>query len=478
MISKVTNFLILCILAHFISCAVKFGQINDCHFYDKSTQPGCDNVTFICAETGKEQEVFNSVNTIKCSKERAGTYTNKWPGTVDFQNCRFTEINRNFFEIFPNMQKFIISDVNLETLSMKIFSEAKNITHLIATHNQIAVIPSHIFFNANELKMIDFSWNKIQMVDSSTFVGANKLASLNLSQNSITKLGEGAFKDFVVLKQLNMSHNNISQIGLTTLPVNLMGLDVSNNNLTNLDHLFDKTTKLINLDLAFNPIGNVKIETFAYMPDLQYLNLRHTNMTSIRLGTFSHQQKLISLDFTDNRLKKFDFNLFIPILPDLISLSLAGNQLNDLSGFNNELFPQLTLLDIKGNDFNCTYLVRFMKSVNWEKLRLLVDPESVKPGETSIRSIKCQPIIQSSFEVEDPNYKIKAMEKGANCTKSTQKLHNDFYLIFLSIIMLIFLILFAFVNRTKFFGENRERKDYRRSSRQNVEYKANDLLLD
>lgn len=153
------------------------------------------------------------------------------------------------------------------------------------------------------------------------------------------------------------------------------------------------------------------------------------------------------------------------------SLSLAENQLSDLSGFENELFPQLTLLDIKGNQFNCSYLQRFIKSLSWDKLRLPVDPESVKPGETRIRSIKCHQIIQSKLEVEEPNYKI--LDKDSKNTKS-MKSHSDIYLIFLCIIMLAFLIMFVFANQGKIFGQTDGRNAY---ERQAVEYKNEDLLL-
>ncbi|XP_055299407.1 uncharacterized protein LOC129566982 [Sitodiplosis mosellana] len=472
---KAVNCLIFLIIARFASCSVKFEKISDCHFYDNSYIPGYDNVTFKCAENGNEQKIFLSVQ-FQCSNRRPEEY--RWPGTVDFQNCQFPQLNRNYFELFPYMHKFIISDVGLEDLSMKVFSEAKHVTHLIADHNRITELPSHIFFNANRLKFLDFSYNRIQMIHSSAFEGANKLETLNFTQNAIPILDEKVFQDLALLKQLNVSHNNISRIDLTSLPVNLLELDLSNNSLSSLEHVFDKTTKLKYLNLAFNPIGNVKIETFAYMPDLEYLNLKRTNITSIEFGTFSHHEKLVFFDLSENHLKKLDFNLFMPILPELKSLSLAGNQLSDLSGFENKLFPQLIQLDIKGNDFNCSYLQRFITSHNWDRLRLPVDPTAVKPRETSIRSIKCHPIVQSSLEVEEPIFKNKTLAKDFKSTKSAQKLYGETYLIFMCIIMSSFLIMFVIANRERIFRPNGERNAHEKQSQHNVEYKTESLLLE
>lgn len=476
MTAIVVKFLIICIISSFASCSVKFKEISDCHFYDNSYNPGKDNVTFKCAGNGREHDVFISEYKFKCSNHHQEDY--KWPGTVDFQNCHFPQLDRNYFVLFPNMHKLIISDVGLETLSIKVFSEAKNVTHLIADRNQITEMPSHIFFNAYRLKFLDFSHNRIQTIHKLAFEGANNLETLNLSHNAIEALEENLFQNLAMLKLLNVSHNNISRIDSTSLSVNLVVLDLSNNNLSNIERVFEKTTKLTYLNLAFNPFGNVNIETFAYMPDLEHLNLRRTNISSIELGTFSHHEKLVSLDLSDNRLQTFDFNLFIPILPELKSLSLAGNQLSELSGFENKLFPQLILFDIKGNDFNCSYLQSFIKAHNWDKLRLPIDPTAVQPGETSIRSIKCRLTIQSNLEVEEPNYKNKTLAKNANYTKSAVKSHTDNYLIFMCIIMMSFLIIFVFASRQTIFGPSGgERNAYGRQSHYNAEDKTVNLLL-
>lgn len=136
------------------------------------------------------------------------------------------------------------------------------------------------------------------------------------------------------------------------------------------------------------------------------------NLSHIELGAFSHQQKLISLDLSVNELNKLDFKLFYPALHDLKSLLIADNHLKDLNGFRNALFPGLALLDIKNNDFNCSYLEYFMESVNWEKLRLSIDSLSVSPIESNIRGIKCHPVDQSySFENSTTKYRLKTLQK-------------------------------------------------------------------
>ncbi|XP_031623783.1 leucine-rich repeat-containing G-protein coupled receptor 5-like [Contarinia nasturtii] len=427
---------IFCIIfVKFVVGFAKFEQISDCYVHDRSSHiAGTYNVTFICSISGKESDVFPSTNRFKCSN-RNNNMQNIWLGTINFKYCQFGQLRRNFFVDFPNMHTFNISDIGMEILELKYFVEAKNVSHLIASKNKITEIPSHIFINANKLKYVDFANNTIQKIDASAFEGAYELETLNLSQNALTELDERVFTNLSNLLHLDLSKNNVK-----TLP----------------KHIFNQNTKLIELNLAFNPIGNVKIETFANLPDLKYLNLRRTNISSIELGTFSHQHKLVSLDLAENYLKQMEFNIFIPMLPDLVSLYLNGNQLTSLNGFENELFPQLTLLDIRGNNFNCTYLQHFLKSVNWDKLRLPVDPKSVvlSAGETSIRSIKCKPTIDTNLVINEPNYEVKLPKNVLieQCSKLIHKSHTDTYLITLIIVLLAVCVMLFIANRRKYFN--------------------------
>lgn len=178
---------------------------------------------------------------------------------------------------------------------------------------------------------------------------------------------------------------------------NLTYLYLSNNNLSVMaDRAFEEFTSLMHLDLSYNPIGDLTTTTFAYLDKLKGLLLKRTNITNIPLGTFSHQHLLTLLDLSDNNLKSLDFNQFLPALHDLRSLNLAQNQLTDLDGFRNAIFPNLLVLDIKNNNFTCSYLQHFINVVNWEKLRLAVDPKSTDIYGANIRGVNCIGTVDST----------------------------------------------------------------------------------
>lgn len=421
--------------------SLKYEQINDCDFLDFGMKLGDDKLTFICAETNRESSIFVEATKFKCSNHMR-VVDRKWVGTMDFKDCRFRETSINFFERFYSLHKFIASDLELENLHLKMFSDAKNLTYLDVSKNRLKEIQSPLFFNTEKLNHIDFSNNSIERIDFMAFVGAKNLQSLNFSNNNINQLDAKTFST-----------------------PNLLVLDLSKNNLTHLeDHIFDNLINLKFMNLSFNPIGNLKIETFAHLLNLEDLNLKQTNITSIQFGTFSHQHNLVSLDLSANHLKQFDFSHFLPILPELRSLYLNGNHLTHMEGFVNALFPQLAVLDIKDNHFNCSYLQSFMKSVNWEKLRLPIDHATIQPGETSIRGIKCEMMVQSELEtiekLDEISTQNKAFEKDLieTITQLNQKINTNITfmnisMVFICVILLSFFILFIVINRGRIWSK-------------------------
>lgn len=451
-------YILLCFFAglpSFAFCIQRYEHISDCYFYDRSMITGIDNVTFICAKYANEDGVFIDQSRFKCSNYNRNVF-DYYPGTIDFRNCRFPKLGRNYFKQFPRMHTFVMSNLEMETLDPKIFREAKNITTLIASRNQITELPAFLFFNAKRLVFADFSNNSIERVRLA-LMGANSLETLDLSQNALTSLAEDVFIDQTSLKLLNLSHNQIGELEPKTLSTrNLLTLDLSNNELTNLiEDTFYQTILLKTLNLSNNPIETLEVRTFNFLPNLEVLNLRRTNLTSIQFGTFSHQHKLIALDLSENNLKKLDFSLFIPIMPDLRSLELDGNQLTDLDGFENSLFPQLQLLDIKSNSFNCSYLIQFMKRISWEKIRLPVDPTAVASGETHVRGIRCEIVNPNNIpdaEAVDESAKYDAVANGATTDGSVQPHDHTFMkfsMIFMCIVMLTFLVVYLTLIRDK-----------------------------
>lgn len=451
--------------AQFVSGSQKYEHISSCDVYNDDANSYF--IIYSCGEINDGFEMFSNYyeNKYNCKykEQPSGTYQSKYISAINFKNCTFPKIKMNYFLKFQNLETFNISDVALEKIHENTFEGAGHLTHLFVSNNQLVEIPSEIFVHAPNLRTVDFSNNTIERIDPSAFKDTKSLYFLDLSYNNITELNEQVFKIIPSLAKLNLSYNQFVQLDSRILAIpSLITLDLSHNNLTKLSkHLFDGAINLKYLNLTCNPIGELKIETFIHNMDLEDLNLRRTNLSNILLGTFSHQHKLVSLDLSENQLKKLDFDLFSPILHNLQSLRLSKNQLAHLSGFRNELFPEINLLDIQGNKFNCSYLRSFMESIKWEKLHLHLDTNSVDLQRTNIRGIGCDKSVQEAIKDEHTNHTFPEEKlidvKYLNGT--SQNLHvyhssdttTQVLQIFMCCVMLAFFVIYVILNGGRIF---------------------------
>lgn len=431
------------------------------------------NCEFNCSENSNERNMFTS--------ELENYYvTRDEVFSINLRGCRFHEIGTKIFKELENLKTLVISD-KLQQFYIKLIRSANGLEGSSSN--------SHL----NELEPNWLSLLDLQILDLSN----RNLTSLNMLNN----LGIGTFANVT----LSLKRNNISNIELGTFSHQreLVSLDLSENNLTHLnEHVFDELIYLKHLNLSHNPIGNLEIGTFAYLTQLETLLLKSTNISNIELGTFSHQHKLISLDLSENNLKKLDFELFLPILHDLQSLYLNQNQLTDFHGFRNSIFPHLTLLDIKNNQFNCSYLRSFIANIDWSKLHMPVDPQLTKVHETNIRGVNCKNS-NSSESTRTNKYPEDEMIVGNNngvastqyvhqlntmieiTSKSLQQLHTDnnfmkFLLVSVCICLIALIILTAFLNRHQFsiFVNPQNGNDRRNKfSDPTVEYRNDELPL-
>lgn len=313
----------------------KFGKISDCQ-----AEPWGYYVKLICGDKCRDDILVEGTHSVKCRQTKLDA---EWLLKVIFENCHFPELKEYFVTHFKNVTTYNITSVSLETLP-KAFRTQKSIEHIMASHNKLTKIPAQSF--SSNLKVLDLRQNLISTIDPLAFDGADSLEELSLADNLISDETVPTF--------------NISSLVL--------------------------------LDLSGNPLGNLKVGLFAYLSNLKHLNLARTGIADIELGALSHQPKLVTLNLSENSLKKLDFANFLPIFRDLKVLNLDHNILPDLNGFKQKLFPRLNYLDIRHNQYNCSYLLDFLKSIKSEKIILPLDPTETDIGKTSIGGINCKPV--------------------------------------------------------------------------------------
>lgn len=370
--------------------STKYPQIGKCGY---QVYNGIVKITFICIETVVRTDFFEADGNLVCQNWH--TYYKGSIEAIKFQDCELAQLQNNFFAPYSNLHTFDISGIDLESLQMDTFVEAKNLKNLIASHNKIAEIPAYLLHKSDKLTSVDFSFNKINRIDLFAFTGDFRLEHLNLSHNNISRLNKKMFSDLLNLEYLDISHNVISTVN---------------------DQTFENFTELLHLDLSVNSFGNLNVNTFATLTKLRHLNLSHVGLKTIKASTFSHQSELETLDLSGNNLKTLDSVVFAPEFTQLKSLHIGRNQLRDLNGFTSSKFHNLTIFGIRSNQFNCSFLEEILKIMKLKQLDLLVDSSSKHANGSFVNEMKCN---STDIDRSDEN-------KDMNIDRSDDNInHND-----------------------------------------------------
>ncbi|GFO25043.1 leucine-rich repeat and immunoglobulin-like domain-containing nogo receptor-interacting protein 2 [Plakobranchus ocellatus] len=142
-------------------------------------------------------------------------------------------------------------------------------------------------------------------IQDQAFIQLPELKSLDLSQNKIGRLETGSLEGLDNLLSLNLSHNQLSDLGMA---------------LTDLE-------KLTSLDLSINSLKIIPEGTFTNLSSLTYLKLDGNPVRVLHARSFSGLSSLRELSMRDCSLKELDGEMFA-FLPRLVILNLGHNRLH------------------------------------------------------------------------------------------------------------------------------------------------------
>lgn len=179
------------------------------------------------------------------------------------------------------------------------------------------------------------------------------LIRLDLTGNNITNIDKVFPKS---LTSINLSYNNISTVDCSVFPSNLIELNLSNNNIKNFSRCNSLAIQKLNisenrlneipmlsyflryLDISGNKIN--KISNLNHLSNLKTLICCNTNINFISHATLPDNIRYI--DFHNCKIKYFN-------VPDSVAtLYLGNNKINSIK----KLSKNLTILDISGNEVN------------------------------------------------------------------------------------------------------------------------------
>ena len=286
---------------------------------------------------------------------RDSFYMNPWrrdyPQTPDVRGeALTTEINLADFACFPNLQYLAVWDeraVNLEALSRLPKLTTLVLDHCGLTESDLPTIAQH----APQLTTLNISNSGITSV--AALASLTKLERLIISNTGVTTLTPLANLTIRQLLTENTAIASINELRGTRLvkcirqwncPIVTDGYDVLGEmpQLEEVNIAGDESTKELVLDLS--PLANAQnlvwldvgyvgvqdINFVSSLPNLQYLLIATSNLTSMMIGDATLPESLVYLDFGGNRITSLE-ELHLERLQKLEYISLHANFITDFS---------------------------------------------------------------------------------------------------------------------------------------------------
>ncbi|KAA0712329.1 Vasorin Protein slit-like 2 [Triplophysa tibetana] len=259
---------------------------------------------------------------------------------------------------------------NINTLKKQDFIELGQLVMLDLSQNILSEFPDGVFKSLSSLNNLDLSSNRITHISKDSFKGLLNLERLYLYNNQIRSIHPAAFEGLENLLELKLQGNEISVLPALRLP-RLLHLDLSFNSIPppRLDDL--QTPHLESLKIAGLGLGSLDEGLLKSLVNLHVLDVSQNQLHEIQ-PTLKAMAGLRNLNLSGNplgSLKREDFkNLVYLSELDLSSLNLHGFP----ERFFN-LFPRLEQLTIAENPFNCicplAWLPAWLKDAKVQLLR-------------------------------------------------------------------------------------------------------------
>ncbi|EAL39329.3 AGAP010804-PA, partial [Anopheles gambiae str. PEST] len=236
------------------------------------------------------------------------------------------------------------------------------------------------FCDLSQLQVLNFAANRIRFIINSSTKRCSVYDSLQilaLPNNLLTTLNMEIFNHFGKIQMLEVKQNRIKAVlgrfestaslqlllsknKLTSIDFcgwnvsNMTSLEMDYNELTTVPACLDNVNSLTLLSIRTNRIQNVAIDSFAKLKRLVTLDVSFNNLTTIMLNSPHYPTSLRDLWITGNNLSQLDLSLVS--VPSL-ELDVRMNCISSMDV--DSISPNITKLNMAANPIDCSWKTIF-----------------------------------------------------------------------------------------------------------------------
>lgn len=318
--------------------------------------------------------------------------------SLDLSNCFIGQLESKAFSRFVNLQSLNLRNTKLQSFDFTMLDGLRKLEKIDITHNKLNRIGNMTFLKSLK-KLVDLNVGENKLENALQLIQFMKVDTLDLKLGGsyIGKLGPGTFPPSLKLKSLYLNDTQLSFDDVCVFdPLeNLKILDISSNDLQNarfmksnvfynlqvfraVDCKIKDVSQLMKLfglaleqlDLSGNYWSEIDSSAFSRYTRLISLSLSNMGLTNFDCKLLKRVNHLDLLDLSDNLLTKIDLT---PLKGEyVVTLDLQGNDLTDIIGLNQKLFPMLSTLSISNNRLPCDFLKTLDKQlVVWRSVEVV-----------------------------------------------------------------------------------------------------------
>ncbi|GAB6024241.1 TOLL-like receptor [Chamberlinius hualienensis] len=197
--------------------------------------------------------------------------------------------------------------------------------------------------NLQTLETLNLKGNPLKILKNNSFCHLKMLKNLDLSNCSLETIEADAFFNLEKVKILKLDDNRLKQIPISFHLKSLDTLNMTNNAITSIDNI-RHYPMLYLIDFSYNKIRMIELNLF---DEFKHSNISlyvdHNQITNVSLSDVI-KSKIKILDLSYNQLTEIDFH---SIPPNLAYLLLKGNLFTKLTILH--YFNDLTYIDLSRN---------------------------------------------------------------------------------------------------------------------------------